>query len=53
MHTRKLSKIKNSLNLSDTEKNALYEGLDYLIYIEPNLKEYRKDLYNIFQKLKK
>ena len=53
MHTRELSKIKNSLNLSDTEKNALYEGLDYLIYIEPNLKEYKKDLYSIFQKLKK
>ncbi len=41
------------LNLSDTEKKALYEGLDYLIYIEPNLKQYKKDLYSIFKKLKK
>lgn len=53
MHTLKLSDIRNDLKLSDTEKNALYEGLDYLIYIEPNLKEYKKDLYSIFQKLKK
>ena len=53
MHTRELSKIKNSLNLSDTEKNALYEGLDYLIYIEPNLKQYKKNFYSIFKKLKK
>ena len=41
------------LNLSDTEKKALHEGLDYLIYIEPNLKQYKKDLYSIYQKLKK
>ena len=53
MHTRELSKIKNILRLSDTEKNALYEGLDYLIYIEPNLREHKKDLYSIYQKLKK
>ncbi len=53
MHTKELSKIKNSLRLSDTEKNALYEGLDYLIYIEPNLKPFKKDLHSIFQKLKK
>jgi len=43
----------DTLKLSKTEKKALHEGLDYLIYVEPNLKQYKKDLYSIFQKLKK
>ena len=41
-------------NLSKEETKSLYNGLDHLVYLEPMVKkEDRKNLYKIFEKVRK